>query len=112
MSAAKKIFRTVVIAGAMLGTAYADPQPSKDPAKNAPVDQKAPENRDKPNDKAPVDKAPPGTDPAKKPDEQKQPAPNKPVDKKAPTTGKDKKADASRPRGTDDRPVGRGFVLA
>jgi hypothetical protein len=109
MSVAKKMFRTVVVAGAMLGTAYADPQPSKDPAKNAPVDQKAPENRDKPTDKTPTDKAP--SDPAKKPGEQK-PAPNKPVDKKAPTTGKDKKADASRPRGTEDRPVGRGFVLA
>jgi len=119
VSATRAIWRSVVVAGAMLGTAHADtPSPkAPPPPKNAPVDQKSPNTGDRPVDKAPVDKAPVDKDPAKQ-----KPAPNKPVDKKStpkPTTtptkkdDKDKKADASRPRGSDsDRPVGRGFVLA
>jgi hypothetical protein len=120
MTAMSRVWRAVVVAGAMLGTAHADSGPSDPPAKNAPVDQKSPDKPgDKPVDKAPAEKVPPGKDPAKpaKPDETKPPAPNKnkPVDKKSPPAADkkptDKKADA-RPRGTDDRPVGRGFVLA
>jgi len=110
----KKIWQTVVVAGAMLGTAHADPAPPK----NAPVDQKSPEKPgDKPVDKAPAEKVPPSKAPGKpsRPDETKTPTKDKPVDKKSPPASDkkptEKKADA-RPRGTDDRPVGRGFVLA
>lgn len=114
----KAIWRAVVVAGAMLGTAHADAGPSDPPAKNAPVDRKSPDKPgNNPVDKAPAEKVPPSKEPAKptKRDETKTPAKDKPVDKKSPPAGDkkptDKKADA-RPRGTDDRPVGRGFVLA
>jgi hypothetical protein len=112
----KTIWRTVVVAGAMLGTAHADSAPKDPPAKNAPVDRKSPDKPgDKPVDKAPAEKVPPSKDPVKptKPDETKAPTKDKPVDKKSPPAGDKKKAEAEpRPRGTDDRPVGRGFVLA
>jgi hypothetical protein len=95
--AASRIWRTVVVAGAMLGTpaiAVADTPPAKNaPAKNpcAPADTKKDDTKK--------------DDTAKKDDTKKD------------TTKKDdtKKTDTAkkRPRSNgDDRPTGRGFILS
>jgi len=106
----RTVFRTVVIAGAMIGTplvALAD----QAPAKNAPVDKKG---------GAPSQETPPANPPLTK-DAPKHPpstpAKNKPVDRPSgsgagsadPGTGS---GSAKRPRASSDRPTGRGFVLA
>ena len=114
MSTSRTIWRTVVVAGAMLGApmvAYADaPPPAKSapPSKDAPVDKASEPPADKaapgknPVDKAPAEKVPPSQDPARG---SGAPVPTKPIDKKAPKP-------TPRTRATGDRPLGRGFVLA
>ena len=115
-----KIWRTVVMAGAML-SAQACGGSAKKPA---PVTPAAPEaTTDKP-----ADPAPPVAEPAAAPIEAAEPAanpcagpaaaPTPEADKPAPDVQASDKPAAKpakkkkRPRGSGDKPVGRGFVLA
>jgi hypothetical protein len=106
----RTVLRTVVIAGAMIGTplaALAD----QAPAPNAPVDKKGGAPQETPPARpvrGDAPKAPPST-----------PTKNKPIDKPSgsgagsadPGTGSGS-GSAKRPRASSDRPTGRGFVLA
>lgn len=116
MKSTRTVFRTVVIAGAMIGTplvALADPGPSQPPAKNAPVDKQG---------GAPSQETPPANPPIHKDAPKRPPSTptkNKPVDKPSgsgagsaePGAGSGS-GSAKRPRASSDRPTGRGFVLA
>jgi hypothetical protein len=109
----RTVFRTVVIAGAMIGTplvALAD----QAPAKNAPVDKKG---------GAPSQETPPGNPPIQKDGPKAPPSTptkNRPVDKPSGSGAGSGSADpgsgsgsgSKRPRASSDRPTGRGFVLA
>lgn len=103
MKATRTVFRTVVIAGAMIGTPIALAQA---PSKDAPVDKKG---------GAPSQETPPTNKNTPKPSPNT-PTKNKPVDK--PSGSGSGSGDGSgsgsgqRPRTSGDRPTGRGFVLA